>query len=629
MAKKAQTQTGGKAIRALFTDAANRAEDAAEIFDPDPHQARDGVLPGRWDGAPFDRMPADCPVKVVGRDAEGAVYCVSPTHMMVKMERWDMPALASLFAPMLNSMFFYWPGYSKTKKRKVVDADTGEETELPLIDRVERDKCMMAIMKEASMRPIFDPSTQHRGRGGWQDSQGNFIWHSGSHLWVSDGQGAKARLQRSRPAQHDGFLYTRQAATIEPWQAPVSQEESPAVRLLKYLASWNWQRPYLDPVLVLGWIATALMGGALKVRPIVFASGGAGVGKSRLQEVIRSALEGAVITSVNTTAAGIYQRIKLDSLPFMVDELESKANSTRPESIIELARVAYTGGDISRGGQDHEATTFTARNSFLFTAIIPPPMGAQDKSRMAMLNLGPIERPGRVEIDMVLKPETDGRMLLRQVMDGWRDFQSEILPSYARTLQEQGLSARAIDTYGTLLAAAELLVGKQALEDIGLPVAEDPKHFGAIIAEATAIERTETLAHWHQVIDIIYQSSIDAWKSGDKLTVGSVVEDFRTAQHLDLPNARDRLQLVNLGLMPAGWAGEGTGAVLGVPMAGPALKRIFADTEFHSGGWYTALKQAASFGVVLPARKIKINGSTKHCLLVDIEAFERFAARGD
>jgi hypothetical protein len=560
----------------------------------------------------------ECPVKVVGRDSDGLVYCISTTGHMRRIERWDMPTLTDLFAPKLNYMMWAWPGFGK---KKVFDEEAGAMVEKLIVNRVERDKAMMAIINDASRKPDFDPNTQHRGRGGWEDTQGRFVWHSGGWLWSIDGK----RLQHARPAQHEGYLYTRQAATIEPWAESVSQEESPARRILADLQTWNWKRPYLDPVLVLGWIATALMGGALKARPIVFATGGAGVGKSRLQEVIKSALAGAVITSVNTTAAGIYQRVKQDSLPFMVDELESKAGSNRPESIIELARVAYTGGDISRGGQDHEATTFTARNSFFFSAIIPPPMGAQDKSRMAMLNLGQLDRPGRTERELTLKPETDGRMILRQIMDGWREFSDKLLPDYAAILSQRGLSARSIDTFGTLLAAAELLVGPAALEEVGLPVAE-ADHLGDLIAEATAADRTESLDHWHKAVDILFQSAIDQWREGVKPTIGSVCEDIRLDKQ-DLAYARQRLELVNLGCKEKGWAAPNAGPVLAIPADGPQLHRIFGDTDFHKGGWYEALKQAPK-GVVLPAKKIKINGSTKHCQLLDLDAFEKFATGG-
>ncbi len=624
MAKKAQTQTGQRAIRAIFGDASREAVDEWTGHQtPDPNEPRDGVKAGEWEGAPFDRMPPGCPVKVVGRDAEGKVYCISTTGDLRRIERFDVQALSDLFAPDLNSLMWAWPAYGK---KMVWDAELEKQVEKKIVNRIEKDKAMMCLIREAASKPIFDPHTQHRGRGGWQDGQGRFIWHSGGWLWTVKQKGASTALERARPAQHEGFLYTRQAGTVEPWAEPVDPAESPARRILADLGTWNWQRSFLDPVLVLGWIATALMGGALKARPIIFATGGAGVGKSRLQEVVRSALEGVVITSVNTTAAGIYQRAKLDALPFMVDELESKPGSTRAESVIELARVAYTGGDISRGGQDHEATTFTARNSFFFSAIIPPPMGPQDKTRMALLNLGQLERPGHAGREIELKPETDGRMLLRQVMDGWADFQARMLPDYARILGEHGLSARAIDTYGTLLAAAELLVGPDALEEIGLPVT-DERQLGAIIAAATEADRTENLEHWHKAIDTLFQSTIEAWRDGDKPTIGETAELFRRGSW-GVEDARVRLSKVGLGVLERDKAPGASGPVLAVPADGPLLKRIFADTEFKAGGWYAALKQAPR-GIVLPAKKVKINGSTKHCLLVDLEAFDRFATTGE
>lgn len=624
--KKAQTQTGARAIRAVFADARREAEDA-KIYTGggDPNLPRDGVRAGQWEGAPYDNLPPGCPVQVVGRDAEGVVYCISTSGHLRRMERWDMPALADLFAPALDDLFWAWPAWGKAKKR--INPETHEEeTVPPRIERVEREKASVCLINAAAKKPDFDPDTQHRGRGGWEDKTGRFIWHSGGWLWSP---GGGKGIERARPAQHEGFLYTRQAPTIKPWSEPVSQEESPAVRALHDLKTWTWERPYLDPILVLGWIGSAIMGGALRYRPIVFTTGGAGVGKSRLQELVNGMLAGIVTTSVNTTAAGIYQRAKRDSLPFLVDELESKPGSTRAESVIELARVAYSGGDISRGGQDHEATTFTARQSFMFSAINPPPMGAQDKSRMAVLNLGRLKIDPARRSDMILSPETDGRMLLRQVIDGWADFRDRRLPYYAGVLNEHGLSARAIDTFGTLLAAAEMLVGEDMLEQIGLPVT-DPEHLGQLVAAATSIERVEQLDNWHACVDHLFQSTIEGWREGIKPTIGHVCDEFRRGIK-DVEFIQERLQLVNLGAKKAGsnkFRPE-LGACIAIPADGPTLSRIFADTIWHKGVWMSALKQAPGNIVVRDlgnGQKHKINGSTKHCLLLDLDAFEKFSA---
>lgn len=627
MAKKAQTQTGKKAILAIFADAQQAAGDNAAIADPNPNEARNGIRPGQWEGAPHDRMPPDCPVRVIGRDAEGVVYCVTATNDFRAVERWDMPALVDLFAPQANYLFWAWPGFSEVK---AMDPETQEEKKKLVVKRVERDKVMTCLKNESARKPLFDPARQRRGRGGWRDGQDRFIWHSGSWLWSSDGK----KLERAKPGEHDGFLYTRQALAVDPWQQPVSPEESPALRILGDLRTWNWERPYLDPILVLGWLATAIMGGALKARPVLFATGGAGVGKSTLQEMLKLSLDGLVTSSVNTTAAGIYQRAKYDSLPFMIDELESKPGSTRAESVIELARVAYTGGDISRGGADHEATSFTAQQSFFFSAINAPPMLAQDKSRMAILNLGRLDRKNGIGRKVTVSAETDSRMMLRQVMDGWADFTTRLMPQYWDALAGQGLDARAIDTYGTLLAAAELLVGPAALEDLGLQVTEHTA-LGELVAAATVIERTENLDNWHKCLDMLFQFEIDAWREGVKPTIGGVCEQavqFASARQegLSISEAQKRLYLANLSIVDISdkYPDYRRRPLLCVPTDGPKLQRLFADSEYNKGVWYSALKQAPANIVIRSlgnAQKQKINGSTKNVLLVDLVAFDEFA----
>lgn len=633
MAKKAQTQTGKTAIRAIFADAERQAEQLAGIDDPDPNHPRAGIAAGKWPGFPDSAMPPDDPVQVIGRAADGsAYYFMSATGHFRAISRFDGRSLTDLYAPYTNKAKWNWPAYNKPKKK--TDPESGEEIlEKPMVKRVERDQAFDCLMNEAAKKGDFDPNKQNRGRGGWQDNTGRFIWHSGGWLWTVNGQGAQAKLERSRPALHEGFLYTRQVPTVEPWAEHVSHKETPARRILKDLTTWKWERPFLDPVLVLGWIATAIMGGALRQRPVVFTTGGAGVGKSTLQELLIGALGDIVTSTVNTTAAGIYQRAKLDSLPFMVDELESKPGSTRPDAVIELARVAYTGGDISRGGQDHEATTFTARQSFFFSAINAPPMNAQDKTRMALLNLQRLDRANGID----RKPEfsdVDCRMMLRQVMDGWHEFYPRLYQNYWEELAPQGLDSRAINTFGTLLAAAELLVGPEALEEIGLPVS-DVDRLGEMVAHATSLERAENLDNWHKCLDLLFQASIDQWRDGVKPTVGGVCEFLRNGktqwgEAFSADDARARLQLANMSAVGKGKVRPELGPVLAVPADGPILQRIFAETEFHKSVWYTALKQAPRDIVLRDlgnAQKVKINGSTKHCLLVDLEAFERFTTK--
>lgn len=619
--KPAGTQTGKRAIQAIFATAGRVLEEEDYPDDPNPNLPRDGIRPGQWPGFPHDNLPPGCPVHVIGRDVSGMVYCLTANGLMRAVERWDMPALADLFSPQINFLFWAWPGWGK---KKVWDAEDQVMREEPQVVRVERDKVAICLINQAAKRPLFDPAKQHRGRGGWKDKSDRFIWHSGSWLWTS----ARGRMERSRPAEHDGFLYTRQAATIEPWDMAVNQQESPAQRILADLRTWKWERPYLDPVLCLGWLATALMGGALKVRPIIFTTGGAGVGKSTLHELFRNVLEGAVITFADTTAAGIYQRVKQDSLPVMVDELESKPGSSKGSAIIDLARIAFTGADMGRGGADHEAVGFKLWVSFLFSAINPPAMTEADRSRMAILNLGRLDTEDGTKALTV--KDTDGRMMLRQIMDGWGEFQNR-LQDWDEVLRAHKLDSRSIDTFGTLLAAAELLIGAEALEEFGLPVT-DATHLGEIIAEATRAERSERLDNWHKCVNHLLDCSIDAWRDGIKPTVGGVMqrlEEPLEQDGLELRFGQQRLALVNLSARDK--LEPGRGFCLAVPRDGPQLRKLFSDTEWQAGGWWQALKQAPADIVIRNAERrhqnIKINGTTRLCLLIDMAAFADYVEK--
>ncbi len=642
---KTQTQTGATAIRALFKDAgvidedgkASAGEDQAERWrhDPllldDPNVARRGVKPGQWPGFPFSQMPPDCPVEVIGRQGR-TVYCLTPTRHLRAMEKWDQPGLADLFAPCINFAAWAFPAFGQ-KKQIVFGSDgkpmtdgEGEVVEDYLVKRLEVQKLATCLIQQAARTGDFNPNKQLRGRCGWEDESGRFIWHSGDWLWMAVKQGKTTKLSKVRPQQHEKFLYTRQHGFIRPWRESVSHAESPAQRILAELKTWNWERPYLDPILVLGWLMTAFMSGALKVRPIIFTTGGRGVGKSMLHQLVNLTLADLVESIEEVTAAFIYQTVGHDALPVLVDELESTPGSMKEGNIIKLARICYSGGKLGRGGADGVPSDFTLKSPMMFSGINPPPMTEADVSRMAVLNLNKLEMQAGSKRKVVDIMRDDGRMLLRQVMDGWENFNASILPYWWSVLQDQRMDARAIDTYGTLLAAAELAVGQEALADAGLPVG-DPQQLGSIINEATRLERAENLENWHKCLNILFQSQIEAWKEGVKPTIGSVCEHLRVGEW-DQKGAAEKLNLVNLGCKDA--ANPLTHSpLLCIPKEGPALSRIFDRTVFQQSVWFSALKQAPKNIVIRDAgngQKVKINGSTVHCLLVDLKAFEEFSA---
>jgi len=188
------------------------------------------------------------------------------------------------------------------------------------------------------------------------------------------------------PAGHGRFVYPASAPQPRPGvrddelKGPSGRRfnlRKPGEELLKLLGTWNWKRSEIDAQLLLGWIAAAMIGGALKWRPMAWVTGGAGTGKSTLQHLLDALFgEGGLIDCADTTAAGVYQLLGHRTLPVAIDELEADADNTRVMSVIKLARLAASGGRMMRGGSDHQSVSFEMRSCFFFVDPDPAAAGA-------------------------------------------------------------------------------------------------------------------------------------------------------------------------------------------------------------------------------------------------------------
>lgn len=596
-----------KGVRATFRDALREIEARSGPADPEPHLERAGVKPGQWPGAPMGRLPPNCPVVPLGKDGTIS-YLIDTLGQLTAVDAatWSKKIIIDLFALSPNYPYWAWPRYN---------------AKTLTINGLEADEACACLVNAAARRGLFNPVDRVRGRGGWTDRAGRFIWHSGEHLWTVDG----GRLLAAAPGEIDGVFYPRRPPIVTPWEEPVDTDDTPAHQLLADLGSWTLERTALDPVLVLGWLGCAFMGGALPWRPTLFVTGDRGVGKSTLQSVVKGILSDALHATADTTAAGIYQRINQDCLPVAVDELEADADNRKVIAVLKLARLAASGAMMFRGGQDHAGVEFRAMNCFLFGAINPPPLAPQDRSRMAIVNLGRLDK-GKTGGSEPRVSEVTGRMLLRQLMQAWPRFRPA-LDGWRRVLWGAGLDARAQDTYGTLLAVAELLLGPEAMEEAGLPVTDELR-IGQAIREATAAERAEQKDNWRGALEHLFGSAIDAWRGGERPMVGAVLEDLRSGE-LALKFARERLAAAGLGLRDKGQAAPGY--ALAVPADHPQLAKLYAGTVWGAGVWAPALRQAPPEIVLRFSDSrglIKIAGQVKRCLFVDLEAYERLCEEG-
>jgi hypothetical protein len=613
-------QVGKRAIRAQFLDAKQELKRDQRLADPEPHEAREGVYPGKWLGHPMERMPPSGAVIPLGVDGK-TCYLVDTLGQLidVKTSEWNKKTLAALYSQTPNYLYWAWPRWGGSRE----DEDGNR---VPKINGFDADMAAACLMKACGERGLFDPGDKVRGRGGWQDDLGRLIWHSGEALYTVE----KGMLKSAPPGDVGGVFYARRPAVMTPWEEAIDAEHSPGHDILKALQSWEWERPKLDPVLALGWIASALLGGASHWRPTLFVTGDRGHGKSTLQELVKSLLGPNLHASADTTAAGIYQRVKQDSLPVAVDELEADADNRKVMAVVKLARLAASGAEMFRGGSEHEGVTFRARNAFFFSSINPPPLKPQDRSRIAQLNMRKRTKAGGSD-HKPANPQALGRQLLRRMLDTWGEFQ-DTFERWQETLSEAGFDGRGCDTYGVLLTCAELAVGEEGLEAAGLPVTE-PQRLGEMIAQATASERAEQTDNWRGCLEHLLSWTIDNYKSGERPIVGDVLDTVANgAGDMSIDEARARLKQAGLGIVRPD---PGRPDVyLAVPPAGQQIEKIFQGQDWQGGVWMHALKQGPA-DIVLRGGTgadnrfvVKIAGVSRRCVLIDMAKFNKLSEGG-
>lgn len=551
----------------------------AARHDPPPGGARSGMVPGAWEEFQDDLgLPPDCPVECLGVDDNAYWFLDTIGQLRVKKDsELSQAGIASLF--MGRSHYLYWACPQENKSGKVVGWKA----------HIWRDLLMAACGRRGPWNAV----DKARGRGAWALDDGRLVIHTGKHLYVNGKQADLGVL--------DGQVFMTRPPILKPWGTSlVGAETGPAAYLLPMLRTWNWARPDLDPILFLGWIGAAMIAGALPWRPIVFLVGDKARGKSTLQDLIKGLFGNALIQSADTTSAGIYQQLKQDALPVAVDELEGEADTRKQAAIIKLARLAASGALMLRGGQDHAGVQFHARSCFLFSSINYPPLKPQDLSRMALLQLNRLKKGQSAPVLNAGELRDCGRQIMRRMMDNWSRFPATF-EAYRAVLAEAGHDGRGQDTYGILLACADMVIDADG-EALGVemgPGASELGGWGALLDPATMVEYQDAEDNWRRCLNHLLTSRVEHWRSGSRQTVGQVLEDYFTTDrddenHISFKSAKMLLQQTGLSLIAH--TNDRPFAELFVPNQNPELWNLYQGTDWAgekgAGVWAGALRQA-------------------------------------
>lgn len=582
--------------------------------DPEPGGTRDGMLPGQWKPDPLG-LPPGCPVTPLGVDGDVCWYLDPIGQLTAYQKPYGQADTLNLCKGRHYFLYWAWPKFRGSKDATIE------------VEGWKNEKAREAFIAAATAKGPWSSIEKVRGRGCWPDGVGGIVVHLGNRMIAVNGDGDKKRQRNEPPGEVEGYVYPAKAKIPGPFGWPKVLDDhggdgSPYAYLSMLFKKWNWDRE-IDAHLLIGWIGVAFLGAALPWRPAAFITGDKGSGKSTIQDILKLIFGEWLIGTTNTTAAGIYQCLRQDCLPVAVDEFEASSDCRKAVALIELQRQGASGGKGMRGGDRGTGTEFAIKSAFLFSSINAPPMAPQDLSRFALLRLHRLpdgaERP---VIDGQALAEL-GRIILRRMIEEFHRF-DQTWRAFKEELAKAGMDGRGQDTFGTLLACADML-GYSGWDDERLSHTHDGdlRPWREIMAVDRMTEFDDATENWRLCLSHVLTVPVDAWRNGKKTTVGAVIEAWFKGNDDDIGS--DYVKVRSL-LNSAGLTLERkppTGDWLAIPNNNPATRKLFEGTKWAgdagAGVWSGALRQGPRDKLWILGQP-RINGDKAKCTLISLKA---------
>jgi hypothetical protein len=549
-----------------------------------------------------DGLPEGCPVTPLGIN-DDVFYYLDASNQLRALKARDHSRLGvqGLFGIFIGKLYDFWPR---------IDKDG-------FVVGWKPEKAAENLMRAAAKRGVWNAFDRVRGAGAWLGGDAQLVLHCGDAVWVGPAPGKPGNGTWEKPGLIGRHVYPADAPSPRPSPTPAAAGDGgPADELLQIFKTWNWRRPEIDPRLMLGGEGAAMIGGALDWRPARWMTGGPGTGKSTLQKAVTRLHDGALITVSDASAAGVWQKLGHRSLPVQIDELEAEEDNRKSNNLVKLARQAASGGLVLRGGSDHSSAEFQARSCFLFSSVNIPPLEAQDRSRMAILELGKLGNVAAPPLEPAIM-RTLGAQLRRRLVDGWHRFPTT-LEKYRDALMAVGHSARGADQYGTLLAIADVL-----LLDIETDT-DSAEMWAAKLAPAELSEVGDTETDQARCAAFLLTTTIDVFRNGERKTIAEWIcdaADIRNEHGNGLaPNIDEAKRVLGTyGIKVE----SGAGGVLWVAVANyhQGLAGIFERTHWAGragtmGGWVQAWRRIE--GARVPKKTMNFGGHRGRCVAVPL-----------
>ncbi len=297
--------------------------------------------------------------KAISHDHEN-FYFMSYRLGLVKTVRQETITLG--FLKIMAPRDYWMNRYPLSDKRKdgSYDSDTAIEDVIAM-----------------AMQTPYHETGRIRQLGAWEDD-GRFVFHFGTGLLIGDEKVDLFEFDTNNIYEKKGYL-------------SFSEDNFGAVDLhkiadiIRRFSISSRQEKYL----FIGWIIMSLIGGAFEWRPHIWLTGEAGSGKTSAIDFIKKIMDtAAIVETGSSTEAGIRQRLKVSTLPVLIDELEvmDEKTSKNLKSIKSLIRQASSGTRVSRGTANHSGIDFVIQSMFCVGSISPQIADGADISRFTLIN---------------------------------------------------------------------------------------------------------------------------------------------------------------------------------------------------------------------------------------------------
>ena len=325
-----------------------------------------------------------------------------------------------------------------------------------------------AIIRAAEQKGIFDVSSSLYGRGA-AEIDGKVVFNVGDGILAEDDD--------KMLTKKIGFEHCKGEIFI-PGKVITVEDSKNAERYLRSMydavMSYRWQHENYGRAFV-GWIVSAVIGGALDFRPMLWILAPAQTGKTYLLDRVMHPLLGNMLTPISDTSeAGLAYQMGKDSLPAYIDEFEPGAgmfSAQKWQSVLKLVRQATSGGGqrlrAAVGNQQTGVVTCQPRFSIFLSSIDRPNLSEADSSRFFFIRLRrePVKDWPKLrhEFGKVLKRERCLAMrshIVRhaaRLIDRTRELESLMQQKI------QGKSTREYQIIAALTAGAELCSGEDTL----------------------------------------------------------------------------------------------------------------------------------------------------------------------